>query len=60
MKKPTMYKECNCCGKLMRLDDTDFNFKGNYDNYCVCDDCDTRCVEVVRYGKIIREIWNKE
>ena len=38
----------------MSLDDVDYNFKGNKDNYWVCDNCNTRAVEKLRYGKSIK------
>ena len=37
----------------MRLDDTDFNFKGNKDNYWVCDNCDATAFEKIRYVKSV-------
>ena len=42
---------CKFCNNLMRLDDVDFNFKGNKDNYWVCDNCNCSAVEKIRYGK---------
>lgn len=41
--------KCKFCGKQMRLDDTDFNFKGNFDRYWVCE-CGASAFERVRYG----------
>ena len=29
----------------MRLDDRDYRFKGNYDNYWACDNCNASCFE---------------
>lgn len=52
--------KCRECGAEMRLDDKDFNFKGNYDNYWDCDYCKTSCVEQIRYGKPYRESWHTE
>lgn len=37
----------------MRLDDVDFNYKGNKDNYWVCDKCHCSTVEEIRRGKAI-------
>lgn len=42
----------------MRLDDVDFNFKGNKDNYYICDDCNCGAIEKIRYGKVIDIKWN--
>lgn len=50
---------CKACGKEMRLDDVDFNFKGNKDNYFVCDNCKCSCVEKIRYGKQIKVDWDE-
>ena len=38
----------------MSLDDVDYSFKGNQDNYWVCDNCNARSVEKIRYGKSIK------
>lgn len=52
--------KCSECGKEMRLDDKDYNFKGNYDNYWSCDNCNTSCLEQVRFGQSFRELWHSE
>ena len=54
--------ECKYCGSKMRLDDVDFNFKGNKDNYYLCDtpDCNSGCIEKIRYGKPFSQDWHKE
>lgn len=44
---------CKFCGSIMRLDDIDYNFKGNYDNYYKCDNCNASAFEKVRFNKII-------
>lgn len=51
---------CKVCGGKMYLDDKDFNFKGNYDNYYCCDECQTSCIEQVRFGRRFKEIWHSE
>jgi len=51
-------KKCSKCDKEMRLDDVDFNFKGNKDNYYFCDNCNIFCIEKIRYGKQISVIWD--
>lgn len=58
MRDMTERMRCRICGAEMRLVDRDFNFKGNYDNYWVCDHCDTVCTEKVRYGRSISESWS--
>lgn len=52
--------KCPKCGARLRLDDVDFHFKGCCDNYWVCDDCPTSCIEKIRYGKPIIEVWHSE
>ncbi len=52
--------ECMKCKKEMRLDDVDFNFKGNKDNYWICDKCKTHCIEVIRFGKVSKLDWCDE
>lgn len=44
----------------MFLDDKDFNFKGNYDNYWCCNNCQTSCIEQVRFNQSFKEIWHSE
>ena len=46
--------KCKYCGKEMSLDDFDYNFKGNKDNYWICDNCNARAIEMIRYGKSIK------
>lgn len=45
---------CEFCNTEMRLDDVDFNFPGNKDNYFECDVCHSVAVEKIRYGKSIK------
>lgn len=51
---------CKECGSEMFLDDKDFNFKGNYDNYWCCTKCQTSCIEQVRFGQSFKENWHSE
>ena len=44
----------------MYLDDVDYNFKGNKDNYWCCEKCQTSCIEQIRYGKSFKEMWHIE
>ena len=44
----------------MYLDDEDFDFKGKYDNYWECPNCQTSCIEQVRYSKTFKELWHTE
>lgn len=49
--------QCIKCGSDMILDDKDFRFKGNYDNYWICPHCTFGCFEEVRFGQSFRETW---
>ena len=51
---------CKYCGGKMELDDIDYNFKGNQDNYWVCDNCNASAIEKIRYGKSISVEFYKE
>ena len=42
----------------MLLDDVDFNFKGNQDNYYSCPNCKIGAIEKIRYGKTIKLEWD--
>lgn len=44
----------------MYLDDKDFDFKGKHDNYWCCPNCQTSCIEEVRFSRRFREIWHSE
>ena len=50
---------CKFCNSKMRLDDVDFNFKGNKDNYWVCDCCHASAIEKIRYGKSVSVKFEK-
>ena len=52
--------KCRECGSEMYLDDVDFNYKGNKDNYWCCDVCQTGCIEQIRFGRPIKQIWHSE
>lgn len=52
---------CQFCGSKMILDDRDYNFKGNYDNYWKCENCNSCCFEKIRYAKsIYQEFFRTE
>lgn len=52
--------ECKKCGKSMRLDDVDFNFEGNKDNYLICDACNIGAIEKIRNGKSVEITWSDD
>ena len=45
--------KCKFCNCEMRLDDVDYNFSGNQDNYYTCDNCGASAFEKIRYHKSI-------
>ena len=45
--------KCKFCNSEMYLDDCDYNFKGNKDNYWKCDNCNASAYEKIRYNKSI-------
>lgn len=45
--------KCKFCNCEMRLDDVDYNFSGNQDNYYKCDNCGASAFEKIRYHKSI-------
>lgn len=51
---------CKECNKEMRIDDTDKNFPGNENIYYVCDNCETSCIEQIRFNQSFKEIWHSE
>lgn len=58
ISKYTKSMKCKYCGNEMELDDVDYNFKGNQDDYLICD-CGASCVVKVRYDKICKKEWEK-
>ena len=53
--KDTQYPHCPHCKLIMELDDIDYNFSGNQDEYWYCAnyDCDIHAFVKVRYGRAI-------
>lgn len=49
--------ECKYCKSEMRLDDVDFNYKGNKDNYFICDNCNASALEKVRQGETVNVLF---
>lgn len=45
---------CPICKSEMVLDDVDYNFDGNQNEYWICDKCDSSGYVKVRYGKPIK------
>ena len=52
--------KCEFCNSEMRLDDVDFNYKGNKDNYWECDICHATAFEEIRYGKSVKIEFTKD
>lgn len=52
--------KCKYCGKEMWLDDVDFNFKGNKDNYWICRECYATAIEKIRFNRTVSVKFEKE
>ena len=52
--------KCFNCDHEMILDDIDFKFEGNQDNYFICTKCNSEIIQNVRFGKINRNIYIDE
>lgn len=53
--------KCHFCESEMVLYDFDYNFKGNKDNYWICEKCNSFTLEKIRYGKsIYKEFYKSE
>ena len=48
---------CKTCGNEMKIDDVDIVGKGKYDNYHICENCGSQCLEQVRGGKCYKVHW---
>ena len=51
--------KCKYCGTEMRKDDRDFNCKGDYNDYMICDKCGASAIVKVKYGNILTIIWDE-
>ena len=51
---------CKECGKSMYLDNRHERFKGNIDKYWLCANCQTSCIEEIRFSQSFREFWHCE
>ena len=51
---------CKECGADMYIDDRDRHFKGCEDIYWNCPDCQTSCIEEIRFSKSFRQLWHSE
>ena len=52
--------KCKYCGKEMWLDDVDFNFKGNKDNYWICREFYATAIEKIRFNRTVSVKFEKE
>ncbi len=52
--------KCPKCNNNVLVEDVDYNFKGNEDDYCICDVCKVNFFIKVRYGKICKVEISKE
>lgn len=52
--------KCINCNVDMILDDEDYNFKGNFDQYLYCPKCEMHGFRKVRYNKCILEEQTKD
>ena len=51
--------KCKYCDTEMEMDDIDFNFKGNQDEYFTCPTCTSTLYRKIRYGKVVYNGWTK-
>lgn len=51
--------KCKFCENIMQIDDTDYSFDGNQNNYYLCEKCHSSAFEKIRYGKSINIEWTK-
>ena len=51
---------CRECGAEMYSDDKDVSFKGCFDEYWICPNCQTSCIEQVRFAQSFKEIWHSK
>lgn len=48
--------KCPYCGSDLILDDIDYNFSGNQDEYYVCSHCKKSFIYKIRFGKIFKRV----
>lgn len=49
---------CRNCGTEMLLDDIDFNFRGNQNEYWICKNCNSSFFIKIRYGKEVSRVFS--
>lgn len=52
-------KKCKKCGNEIIVDDIDYNFKGNQNEYLICEHCKLAIFVKVRYEKVCKVIYTK-
>ncbi len=50
---------CKECGNEMILDDVDYNFEGNQDEYWLCEKCYSGIFIKIRYGRVVKTEFSK-
>lgn len=58
--KDKQKKICKEYGEKMYLDNIDYNFKGCFNNYFICENCQTSCKEEIRFNQSFQEHWHTE
>lgn len=53
-------EKCPNCKINFLIDDVDFNFKGNENDYCYCEKCGLNALIKVRFGKVWKIEYYKE
>ena len=48
---------CRECGKEMLIDDKETFFNGCVDKYWYCENCNTHCLEQIRFSQSFKEQW---
>lgn len=53
--------KCPKCNDNVIVEDVDYNFKGNEDDYCYCDNCKVNFLIKIRFSKIYNvEIFKED
>lgn len=62
MERKSFIKCCNC-GEHMDIDDIEYNFKGNKNEWLYCEKCKINCYAEIRFNQLFRikfEQYNEE
>ena len=60
LKRDCYIRKCPICGGDIEIDDIDYNFKGNQDEYAYCHHCHVALITKVRFNAPLKTLVYEE